>query len=165
MRFKMGKSKFDEDDPLILQEWDGTAEPRVNTLGYTVEWKAVLKTKRLGMNAAEDVFLSPKTFWDVSSEKSLSCWPVTFRRANVCLSRSHSVSGRARLPRGPTLDQKQLDACAINRPCNEAPRSTLAGKRRIGELYTGLCAVSAGHVRTTKVIVGEIRTVGKITSY
>jgi len=30
------------------------------------------------------------------------------------------------------------------------------------ELYTGLCSVSAGHVRTAKVIVGEIRTVEKI---
>lgn len=81
------------------------------------------------------------------------------------MSRSHSVSGRARLPRRPSLDQKQLDACTINRPCNKAPKSTLAGKRRIGELYIGLCSVSAGHIRTTKVIVGEIRMVGKITSY
>lgn len=32
----MGKSKFDEDGPLILQEWDGTTESRVDTPGYTV---------------------------------------------------------------------------------------------------------------------------------
>jgi len=160
----MGKSKFDEDGPLILQEWDGTAEPRADTLDYTVEGKAVLKTKRLGMNAAEDVSQALRLS-GISHQKSLSRWPVTFRRANVCLLRSHSVSGRARLPRRPSLDQKHLDACTTNRLCNKAPRSTLAGKRRIGELYTGLCAVSAGHVRTTKVIVGEIRTVGKIASH
>lgn len=46
MRFKMGKSKFDEDGPLILQEWDGTAKPRVDTLGYTIEWMAVPRHER-----------------------------------------------------------------------------------------------------------------------
>lgn len=33
--------------------------------------KAVLKTKRLGMNTEEDVFLSPKAFWDATLQHDL----------------------------------------------------------------------------------------------
>ena len=66
-----GEEHVDQEGQLLLQEWDGTTEPPVNTLRYTVEWKAVLKTKRLGMNTEEDVFLSPKAFWDATLEHSL----------------------------------------------------------------------------------------------
>jgi hypothetical protein len=57
-----GEEAVDQDGQLLSQEWDGTAEPPVEALRYTVEWKAVLKTERLGMNTAEDVLLSPKGF-------------------------------------------------------------------------------------------------------
>jgi hypothetical protein len=61
----------DEGGGLLLQEWDGITEPPVDTLRYTLEWKAVLKTKRLGMNTEEDVFLSPKAFWEATLRHSL----------------------------------------------------------------------------------------------
>jgi hypothetical protein len=32
---------------LIQHEWDGTTEPSPYTLRYTVEWKAVMNTKRI----------------------------------------------------------------------------------------------------------------------
>jgi hypothetical protein len=51
---------------LMLHEWDGTTEPPLDTLRYTVEWKAVLNTKRIGMNAEENVFLTPGAFWDAA---------------------------------------------------------------------------------------------------
>lgn len=51
---------------LLLQEWDGTTEPSADAIRYTIEWKAVLKTKRIGTNTEEDVFLAPKAFWDAS---------------------------------------------------------------------------------------------------
>jgi hypothetical protein len=38
---------------LMLHEWDGTTEPSSDTLRYTVEWKAVLNTKRIGMEHEE----------------------------------------------------------------------------------------------------------------
>jgi hypothetical protein len=57
-----GEEQVDQDVQLFLQEWDGTTEPPVDTLRYTVEWKAVLKTKRFGMNTEKDVFSSPKGF-------------------------------------------------------------------------------------------------------
>lgn len=66
-----GEDQVDRDGPLFLQELDGTAEPPVDTLRYTLEWKAVLKTKRLGMNTEEDVFLSPKAFRDATLHHSL----------------------------------------------------------------------------------------------
>jgi hypothetical protein len=65
------EEQVDHDGRLLLQEWDGIAEPPVDTLRYTVEWKAVLKTKRLGMNTEEDVFLSPKAFWDATLQHGL----------------------------------------------------------------------------------------------
>jgi hypothetical protein len=68
---KMGRTKLIRTARFFLQEWDGTAEPPVDTLRYTLEWKAVLKTKRLGMNTEEDVFLSPKAFWDATLQHSL----------------------------------------------------------------------------------------------
>ena len=51
---------------LMLHEWDGTTEPSLDTLRYTVEWKAVLNTKRIGMNTEENVFLTPGAFWDAA---------------------------------------------------------------------------------------------------
>jgi hypothetical protein len=66
-----GEEHVDQEGQLFLQEWDGTTEPPVDTLRYTVEWKTVLKTKRLGMNTEEDVFLSPKAFWDAILQHSL----------------------------------------------------------------------------------------------
>lgn len=65
------EEQVDQDGQLLLQEWDGVTEPPVYTLRYTVEWKAVLKTKRLGMNTEEDVFLSPKAFWEATLQQSL----------------------------------------------------------------------------------------------
>jgi len=50
----------------MLHEWDVTTEPSLNTLRYTVEWKAVLNTKRIGMNTEENVFLTPGAFWDAA---------------------------------------------------------------------------------------------------
>ena len=50
------------DDPLLLQEWDGVTEPSEDTMRYTVEWKAVLKTKRISMSTEEGVFLAPGAF-------------------------------------------------------------------------------------------------------
>lgn len=61
-----GEEQVDEDAQLFLKEWDSTTEPPVDTLRYTVKLKAVLKTKRIDMNTEEDVFLSPRAFWDVS---------------------------------------------------------------------------------------------------
>ena len=46
----------DEGGGLLLQEWDGITEPPVDTLRYTLEWKAVLKTKRLGMDTGKRMF-------------------------------------------------------------------------------------------------------------
>jgi hypothetical protein len=66
-----GEEAVDQDGQRLSQEWDGTAEPPVEALCYTVEWKAVLKTKRLGMNTAEDVLLSLKAFWDATLKHSL----------------------------------------------------------------------------------------------
>merc|ERR1711939_568781 len=66
-----GEEQVEQGGQLLLQEWDGTAEPPVDTLRYTVEWKAVLKTKRLGMNTEEDIFLSPKALWDATLQHSL----------------------------------------------------------------------------------------------
>jgi hypothetical protein len=65
------EAHVDQDGQLLLQEWDGNTEPPVDTLRYTVEWKAVMKTKRLGMNSEEDIFLSPKAFWDATLQHSL----------------------------------------------------------------------------------------------
>jgi hypothetical protein len=50
----------------MLHEWDGTTEPSSDALRYTVEWKAVLNTKRIGMNTEENVFLTPGAFWDAA---------------------------------------------------------------------------------------------------
>lgn len=66
-----GEEQIDKNVQLFLQEWDGTTEPPADTLRYTVEWKAVLKTKRLGMNTEENVFLSPKAFWNATLQHSL----------------------------------------------------------------------------------------------
>ena len=71
------EEQVDRDSPLLLQEWDGVTEPSVNTLRYTVEWKAVLKTKRLGMNTEEDVFLSPGAFWEATLRHSLDAGAVS----------------------------------------------------------------------------------------
>lgn len=49
---------------LMQQEWDGTAEPPLDTLRYTVEWKAVMNTKRIGIDTDEDVFLAPGAYWN-----------------------------------------------------------------------------------------------------
>lgn len=65
------EDQVDQDGRLLLQEWDGITEPPVDTLRYTVEWKAVLKTKRLGMDTEEDIFLSPKAFWEATLQHSL----------------------------------------------------------------------------------------------
>jgi hypothetical protein len=51
---------------LMLHEWDGTTKSSLDTLRYTVEWKAVLDTKRIGMNTKENVFLTPGAFWDAA---------------------------------------------------------------------------------------------------
>jgi len=51
---------------LMLHEWNGTTEPSLDTLRYTVEWKAALNTKRIGMNTEENVFLTLGAFWDVA---------------------------------------------------------------------------------------------------
>ena len=51
---------------LMLHEWDSTTEPSLDTLRYTVEWKAVLNTKRIGMNTEENVFLTLGAFWDAA---------------------------------------------------------------------------------------------------
>lgn len=78
----------DEGGGLLLQEWDGITEPPVDTLRYTLEWKAVLKTKRLGMDTEEDVFLSPKAFWEAtlrhSLDKSLEREPSQHNRPEPC---------------------------------------------------------------------------------
>jgi hypothetical protein len=50
-------------DPLLLQEWDGITKPSEDTLRYTVEWKAVLKTKSISMSTEEVVFLALGAFW------------------------------------------------------------------------------------------------------
>jgi hypothetical protein len=50
----------------MLHEWDSTTEPSLDTLRYTVEWKAVLNTKRIGMNTEENIFLTPGAFWDAA---------------------------------------------------------------------------------------------------
>jgi hypothetical protein len=50
----------------MLHEWDGTTKLSSDMLRYTVEWKAVLNTKRIGMNTEENVFLTPRAFWDAA---------------------------------------------------------------------------------------------------
>ena len=47
---------------LMQREWDGTTQPPSDNLRYTVEWKAVMNTKRIGMDTDEDVFLAPKAY-------------------------------------------------------------------------------------------------------
>ena len=79
-----GEEAVGQDGQLLSQEWGGTADPPVEALRYTVEWKAVLKTKRLGMNTAEDVLLSPKAFWDATLQHSL----------DACLEREFSQQNR-----------------------------------------------------------------------
>lgn len=97
MRLEVGRTKL-IGTARYLQEWDGTAEPPVDTLRYTLERKAVLKTKRLGMNTGEDVFLSPKAFWDATLHHSLDaslqrgfsqeCFPVR------CLTNGDATGAR-----------------------------------------------------------------------
>ena len=47
---------------LMQHEWDVTTQPPLDGLRYTVEWKAVMNTKRIGMDTDEDVFLAPKAY-------------------------------------------------------------------------------------------------------
>jgi hypothetical protein len=56
---------------LMLHEWDGTTEPSSDTLRYTVEWKAVLNTKRIGMYTEENVFLTLGAFWDAALHEKI----------------------------------------------------------------------------------------------
>lgn len=51
---------------LMQQEWDGTTQPPSDILRYTVEWKAVMNTKRIGMDTDEDVFLAPEAYWNTT---------------------------------------------------------------------------------------------------
>lgn len=51
---------------LMQHEWDGTMEPSSDTLRYTVEWKAVMNTKRIGMDTEEEVYLAPGAYWDTT---------------------------------------------------------------------------------------------------
>jgi len=60
-----------QDDPLLIQEWDGITVPSMDTLCYTVEWKAVLKTKRISMSTEEDVFLAPGAFWNSTLRRKI----------------------------------------------------------------------------------------------
>jgi hypothetical protein len=55
-----------ENQPRLLMqhEWDGTTQPPSDNLRYTVEWKAVMNTKRIGMDTDEDVFLAPEAYWN-----------------------------------------------------------------------------------------------------
>jgi hypothetical protein len=55
----------------MLHEWDSTTEPSLDTLRYTVEWKAVLNTKRIGMNTEENVFLTLGAFWDAALHRKI----------------------------------------------------------------------------------------------
>jgi len=59
------------DDLLLLQEWDGITVPSMDTLHYTVEWKAVLKTKRISISTEEGVFLAPGAFWDSTLRRKI----------------------------------------------------------------------------------------------
>jgi hypothetical protein len=50
----------------MQHEWDGTTQPPSDNLRYTVEWKAVMNTKRIGMDTDEDVFLAPEAYWNTT---------------------------------------------------------------------------------------------------
>jgi hypothetical protein len=78
----------------MLRGWDGTIEPSSDTLRYTVEWKGVLNTERMGINTEENVFLTPGAFWnaalrgkvDVAFEEKVSlglCEVWRYRRCAV----------------------------------------------------------------------------------
>ena len=51
---------------LMQHEWDGTTQPPSDSLRYTVEWKAVMNTKRIAMDTDEDVFLAPEAYWNTT---------------------------------------------------------------------------------------------------
>lgn len=59
------------EDQLLLQEWNGVTEPPGGTLRYDVEWRAVLTTTRLGINTEEDIFVTPRAYWDTSLQREL----------------------------------------------------------------------------------------------
>lgn len=48
----------------MQHEWDGTTQPPPDILRYTIEWKAVMNTKRIAMDTDEDVFLTPGAYWN-----------------------------------------------------------------------------------------------------
>lgn len=56
---------------LQLQDYDSKAGPPSKGIRYTIEWKAVLKTKRIGMDTEQDVFLGPAAFWETTLHKKV----------------------------------------------------------------------------------------------
>ncbi|KAK6441244.1 hypothetical protein LTR95_002525, partial [Oleoguttula sp. CCFEE 5521] len=56
---------------LQLQDYDVEAGPPPEGIRYTIEWKAVLKTKRIGMGTEQDVFLTPAAFWETTLRKKV----------------------------------------------------------------------------------------------
>lgn len=54
-------SQCSESDAIMLS--DG--------IRYSVEWKAVLKTKRIGMDTEQDVSLAPGMFWETTLHKKV----------------------------------------------------------------------------------------------
>ncbi|KAK0248730.1 hypothetical protein LTS09_016108 [Friedmanniomyces endolithicus] len=53
-----------EPQPSLLGESDGVLP--ATGIRYSIAWKAVLKTTRIGMNTEEDVSIAPGTYWDTT---------------------------------------------------------------------------------------------------
>lgn len=54
-----------------LKDYNSDVEPPSECIRYTIEWKAVLKTKRIGMDTEQNVFLAPVAFWELHLRKKL----------------------------------------------------------------------------------------------
>ncbi|KAK1045908.1 hypothetical protein LTR74_018056 [Friedmanniomyces endolithicus] len=54
-----------------LHDYSSDAEPPPERIQYAIEWKALLKTKRIGMDTEQDVSLAPGAFWDATLRKKL----------------------------------------------------------------------------------------------
>jgi len=54
-----------------LHDYSSDAELPPERIQYIIEWKALLKAKRIGMDTEQDMSLAPGAFWDATLQKQI----------------------------------------------------------------------------------------------